>query len=239
MKGLKLSCPECKTRDSYPINQWISCKSCYLLIHLEKLTSGFLELKTGCIEDVIFKLKEFGRVYFILHNGCLIRIDLENLSVIKKFTYNQNDFDQNLIEWQNKTKGIEDRQTQYEFLSPSPPKLDLKFWQTGYDIAMRFPVSLNQSERGYTRENLGGHSEKDIKIFTQKRLDPEFWQIGLLRSQSAKGFYSNAPRNPTKNIFTSLSDEIFGSEILAYLFYLMGFLVIISIIIYLIYIITK
>ena len=208
------------------------------MIHLEKLTSGYLELKTGSVEKDTLISKEFGRVYLIRHNGILLRINLDHLSAIKKLTFDQNEFDQNLIEWQSKVKEMEDRRVLSQIQSSSQPKLDPKFWETGYDIAMKFNASSNPLEKGTTKENLGGHTEKDIQIFTHKKLDPEFWRIGVLRSQSTVGFYLYAPRDPPKPLITWLG-EIFGSEIMVYLYALMGILIFISIIFFVIYLFTK
>lgn len=196
MEHYKVGCPECNTINSITIGDWVSCRSCHLQMSFENLTPSFLELRIGRIEKEKFYLKDLGKVYFICKNGSLIHLELKNLNAIMNFKHDQAEFDRNLIAWQEKGKPqpFYDSQFSSEILSPIPFKET--FWQNGYDMARKLYPSLPSAERGYSRDSVKGFSEKENTLKTI--LHPDFWQIGLIRSQKPTNFYLHPRKVPEK-----------------------------------------
>jgi hypothetical protein len=228
MEKHKVACPECKTINSVTIGDWVSCKSCRLQMSLENLTPNFLELRIGRIEKEKFYPKDLGNVYFICKNGSLIQLELKNLTEIMNFKHDQAEFDRNLIAWQEKGKPQPFYDSQYssEILSPIPFRET--FWQNGYDMARRLYPSLQPAEPGYVRDNAKGFSEKEIpsKII----LHPEFWQIGLIRSQKPTNFYLHPLKVPEKNTGNGI-----GTGCIEILIFLLIIILVISIVVLLSY----
>lgn len=226
MQLVKLSCPQCRYPDQYALNRWGGCKSCGLLIYLDKLTPRFFELQTARIEDDSFNRKDSGKVFFIRHKGDVIHIHSDHNTDIENFTFDQYPFDENLLQWENRKKGIDDKG--YSTLPSYLPKakLDPAFWQTGYDITREVYKPGIVSGREVQRNYKGRLSDKELQKYTKKVLEPEFYLMGLLRSKNPDGFYTSAPREPGE----PLLDRIREHPIVAFIFALVCALVIVGIV---------